>query len=125
MVLLKEMEEQLQRPVWINADVLPGPNGAHPAVEAGPFIDAVTSFFPDVTLSLGWATGWHAEKPNEGDGSKWYSPVTHGLLNTESKPHSPSASEPPGAQGMWDRLLLSDEGCRCGHKGWSSDVSWK
>ncbi|XP_040841912.1 protein FAM151B [Ochotona curzoniae] len=66
MVLLKEMEEQLQRPVWINADVLPGPNGAHPAVEAGPFIDAVTSFFPDVTLSLGWATGWHAEKPNEG-----------------------------------------------------------
>uniref|UniRef100_G1TBE1 Family with sequence similarity 151 member B n=1 Tax=Oryctolagus cuniculus TaxID=9986 RepID=G1TBE1_RABIT len=66
MALLKGVEERLQRPVWINADVLPGPNADRRAVEARPFIDTVTSFFPDVTLSLGWTTGWHAEKANEG-----------------------------------------------------------
>ncbi|XP_007519180.1 protein FAM151B [Erinaceus europaeus] len=66
MMLLENVKPQLKRPVWINADVLPGPDGTSRAVAAKPFIDTVTSFFPDVTFSLGWTTGWHPEKVNDG-----------------------------------------------------------
>ncbi|XP_035876364.1 protein FAM151B isoform X2 [Phyllostomus discolor] len=66
MVLLENVKRHLRRPMWINADILPGPNGNSRVVDAKPFIDTVTSFFPDVTFSLGWTTGWHPEKVNEG-----------------------------------------------------------
>lgn len=56
----------LKQPVWINADILPGPNGSHCVVDAKGFLDIVTSFFPDVTLSLGWTTGWSNLKCNKG-----------------------------------------------------------
>ncbi|NXY69919.1 F151B protein, partial [Glareola pratincola] len=51
--LLEQVKQQLRRPVWINADILPGPNGCTAVVDAKGFLDTVTSFFPDVTLSLG------------------------------------------------------------------------
>ncbi|NXV35949.1 F151B protein, partial [Rissa tridactyla] len=51
--LLEQVEQQLRRPVWINADILPGPNGNSAVVDAKGFLDTVTSFFPNVTLSLG------------------------------------------------------------------------
>ncbi|XP_004641022.1 protein FAM151B isoform X1 [Octodon degus] len=66
MALLDTVRGRLQRPVWLNADILPGPSGSSNVVDAKPFIDTVTSFFPAVTLSLGWTTGWHPEKANEG-----------------------------------------------------------
>ncbi|KAM4875832.1 protein FAM151B isoform 2-T2 [Thomomys bottae] len=66
MMLLEKVKHYLKCPVWINADILPGPNGTSKVVDAKPFIDTVTSFFPDVTFSLGWTTGWHPEKVNEG-----------------------------------------------------------
>ncbi|XP_006143569.2 protein FAM151B isoform X2 [Tupaia chinensis] len=66
MRLLENVKRHLKRPVWINADILPGPNGSNRVVDAKPFIDTVTAFFPDVTFSLGWTTGWHPEKVNEG-----------------------------------------------------------
>ncbi|XP_012871410.1 PREDICTED: protein FAM151B isoform X2 [Dipodomys ordii] len=66
MMLLEKVKRYLKCPVWINADILPGPNGSSKVVDAKPFIDTVTSFFPDVTFSLGWTTGWHPEKVNEG-----------------------------------------------------------
>ena len=71
MMLLENVKRHLKRPVWINADVLPGPNGNSRVVDAKPFIDTVTSFSPDVTFSLGWTTGWHPEKVNEGDNLKY------------------------------------------------------
>ncbi|NXI39496.1 F151B protein, partial [Galbula dea] len=64
--LLERVKQRLRRPVWINADVLPGPNGNNSAVDAEMFLKTVTSFFPDVTLSLGWTTGWHADQHNKG-----------------------------------------------------------
>lgn len=70
MMLLENVKRHLKRPVWINADILPGPNGNSRVVDAKPFIDTVTSFFPDVTFSLGWTTGWHPEKVNEGNNFK-------------------------------------------------------
>ncbi|XP_010724403.1 protein FAM151B [Meleagris gallopavo] len=63
--LLQLVKPCLDRPVWLNADVLPGPNGISAVVDAKGFLDTVTSFFPDVTLSLGWTTGWHPERHNE------------------------------------------------------------
>lgn len=64
--LLEHVKQHLRRPVWINADILPGPNGNNAVVDAKGFLDTVTSFFPNVTLSLGWTTGWHPGKHNEG-----------------------------------------------------------
>lgn len=64
--LLEHVKQHLRRPVWINADILPGPNGNNAVVDAKGFLDTVTSFFPNVTLSLGWTTGWHPSKHNEG-----------------------------------------------------------
>lgn len=66
MKLLQERKMSLERPLWINADILPGPGGSPQAVDAECFLHTVLSFFPDVTLSLGWTTGWHPEKNNEG-----------------------------------------------------------
>ncbi|KAM9214017.1 protein FAM151B [Leptosomus discolor] len=64
--LLEHVKQRLRRPVWINADILPGPNGTNAAVDAKGFLDIVTSFFPDITLSLGWTTGWYPAKNNAG-----------------------------------------------------------
>ncbi|XP_061873534.1 protein FAM151B isoform X2 [Colius striatus] len=64
--LLENVKHRLKRPVWINADILPGPNGNSTVVDAEGFISTVTSFFPSVTLSLGWTTGWHPDKHNKG-----------------------------------------------------------
>ncbi|XP_062985740.1 protein FAM151B isoform X2 [Elgaria multicarinata webbii] len=57
---------KLRQPIWMNADILPGPNGSNCVVDAKGFLDTVISFFPDVTLSLGWTTGWSNLKYNKG-----------------------------------------------------------
>ncbi|XP_020645877.3 protein FAM151B [Pogona vitticeps] len=61
---------KLRQPVWINADILPGPNGSDCVVEPKGFLDTVTSFFPDATLSLGWTTRWISLKCNKGYSSE-------------------------------------------------------
>ncbi|NWR95095.1 F151B protein, partial [Furnarius figulus] len=66
--LLGQVEPQLRRPVWINADVLAGPGGTHPVMDAQFFLSTVTSAFPDVTLSLGWTTGWSQHGAGCADG---------------------------------------------------------
>ncbi|NXG02170.1 F151B protein, partial [Sakesphorus luctuosus] len=58
LALLGTVRPWLLRPVWINADVLVGPGGSCVALDAQRFLSAVTSACPDVTLSLGWTTGW-------------------------------------------------------------------
>ncbi|XP_029430106.1 protein FAM151B isoform X2 [Rhinatrema bivittatum] len=66
MVLLNGVKTRIKSPVWINADILPGPGGTNMPLDAKRFLEVVTSFFSDVTLSLGWTTGWHPQKSNEG-----------------------------------------------------------
>lgn len=56
MKMLVSMKLPLVRPVWINADILPGPNASSTALIAKEFLHIVTSYLPDVTLSLGWTT---------------------------------------------------------------------
>lgn len=69
--LLEHVKHRLRRPIWINADILPGPNGSSSVVNAKGFLGTVTSFFPNVTLSLGWSTGWHPVKHNKGKDRKF------------------------------------------------------
>ncbi|KAH1168771.1 hypothetical protein KIL84_013361 [Mauremys mutica] len=66
MMLLEGIKLHQRQPVWINADILPGPNGSNTVVDAKRFLDTVTSFCPDVTLSLGWTTGWQPQQCNKG-----------------------------------------------------------
>ncbi|KAK3593251.1 hypothetical protein CHS0354_012339 [Potamilus streckersoni] len=50
-------------PVWINADILQGPNGPPVIMKADVFLQYCLKLFPEATLSLGWTTG--AKKENE------------------------------------------------------------
>ncbi|XP_056671054.1 protein FAM151A isoform X1 [Monodelphis domestica] len=58
-------EGRIQRPVWINADVLDGPNVPIPvAVNATQFLTLVQEKYPNATLSLGWTTLYISLFPN-------------------------------------------------------------
>lgn len=52
---------QITVPIWLHADVLKGPLGAEPKVDATRFIKIVKKMFPECTLSLGWTTGYHTD----------------------------------------------------------------
>lgn len=60
--LLGQVGQSLDRPVWLNGDILPGPCGSRAPLDARAFLDTVTSSCPDATLSLGWTTGCHQGK---------------------------------------------------------------
>ncbi|KAG8436865.1 hypothetical protein GDO86_007811 [Hymenochirus boettgeri] len=56
-LLAKASEMQINRPVWLNADIVIGPNINHQAgVNASQFLNLVQKKFPDVTISPGWVT---------------------------------------------------------------------
>lgn len=58
---MKDKKDDIKVPVWIHADVLRGPLGAEPKVDATRFIKIVKKMFPESTLSLGWTTGYHTD----------------------------------------------------------------
>lgn len=66
MVLLEEARAQLKGPVWINADILPGPGGRATPLDSQAFLQAVTSRAEGDVLSLGWTTGWSPDADNPG-----------------------------------------------------------
>ncbi|XP_027708528.1 protein FAM151A [Vombatus ursinus] len=65
-LLRKQTEDgKVQRPVWINADILNGPNVPIPiAVNATRFLSLVQEKYPDATLSVGWTTLYSPFTPN-------------------------------------------------------------
>ncbi|NWV45434.1 F151B protein, partial [Daphoenositta chrysoptera] len=70
--LLGQLGQPLDRPVWLNGDVLPGPRGSRVPLDARAFLAAVTSSCPDATLSLGWTTGCHqGQAPCLSPGYAW------------------------------------------------------
>ncbi|XP_077650974.1 protein FAM151B-like [Urocitellus parryii] len=101
MILLENVKRHLKCPVWINADILPGPNGSNKVVNAKPFIDTVTSFFPDVTFSLCWTTGWHPEKVNEGDNANNLSFVEKDLTQQNGIPVRAALVRQSCSQLLW------------------------
>ncbi|CAI9615673.1 unnamed protein product [Staurois parvus] len=66
MKILDMLKDNIKQPIWINADILTGPGGIAKPVDAREFLQTVSLFFPDVTLSLGWTTGWLPGQKNEG-----------------------------------------------------------
>lgn len=66
MALLHQVRDQLKGPVWINADILPGPGGTATPLDAQAFLQAVAIKRAGDVLSLGWTTGWSADTDNPG-----------------------------------------------------------
>uniref|UniRef100_A0AAQ6IMT3 Menorin-like domain-containing protein n=1 Tax=Anabas testudineus TaxID=64144 RepID=A0AAQ6IMT3_ANATE len=64
--LLEEVLTGPSRPVWVNADILPGPGGQARPLEPQAFLSAVTTLPTHTVLSLGWTTGWTAGIVNPG-----------------------------------------------------------
>ncbi|XP_041378357.1 protein FAM151A-like [Gigantopelta aegis] len=58
--ILKKKHDQgrLTQPVWLNADILTGPNTTAKGRDAPQFLKIVDETFPQCTLSIGWTTGW-------------------------------------------------------------------
>lgn len=67
MGLLEQVCYELQAPVWINADILPGPGGKATPLEPRAFLDAVGAGACNAVLSLGWTTGWSPNTDNPGE----------------------------------------------------------
>lgn len=65
--LLEEVLTDTDRPVWVNADILPGPKGKADPLPPQAFLSAVTALHTHTVLSLGWTTGWSAGTENPGE----------------------------------------------------------
>lgn len=66
LVLLEKVLAQADLPVWINADILPGPGGQAQPLDPQAFLSAVAHLPSHTVLSLGWTTGWTAGIDNPG-----------------------------------------------------------
>ncbi|KAK7933742.1 hypothetical protein WMY93_004638 [Mugilogobius chulae] len=66
MQLLEQIMGRSSLPVWVNADVLPGPGGVASPLEPQKFLLAVGDRPADMVLSLGWTTGWTLGAENQG-----------------------------------------------------------
>ncbi|CAN9512751.1 unnamed protein product [Ophioblennius macclurei] len=66
LVLLDELLDKGSAPLWVNADILPGPSGQATPLDAEAFLGAVCSLPAHTVLSLGWTTGWTAGADNPG-----------------------------------------------------------
>ncbi|XP_013914267.1 PREDICTED: protein FAM151A isoform X2 [Thamnophis sirtalis] len=66
-ILLKTSSElNIDRPVWLNADILNGPNvPINIAVNASQFLTLIEDKFPNCTLSPGWTTLYLSHFPNK------------------------------------------------------------
>ncbi|XP_069843223.1 protein FAM151A [Dipodomys merriami] len=65
--LLRQLTEagRVRRPVWINADILKGPNvPISIEINATQFLALVQEKYPEATLSLGWTTLYVPQSPN-------------------------------------------------------------
>ena len=58
MKVLEKRKSDFIQPVWINADILKGPNTLGQPVNSSEFKRIVGSYFPESTWSIGWTTGW-------------------------------------------------------------------
>uniref|UniRef100_H3CG22 Family with sequence similarity 151 member B n=1 Tax=Tetraodon nigroviridis TaxID=99883 RepID=H3CG22_TETNG len=66
LALLEKVLAQTDLPLWLNADVLPGPGGQAEPLDPQAFLSAVRGMPPHMVLSLGWTTGWTAGTSNPG-----------------------------------------------------------
>ncbi|XP_056388157.1 protein FAM151A [Hyla sarda] len=56
-LLAKSSKTSINRPVWLNADIVAGPNVNHEiGVNATEFLNLIQERFPNITISPGWVT---------------------------------------------------------------------
>ena len=60
MEIIKSKEAQLHTPLWVNADIVIGPNSPKDPIPPREFIDSCNKYFPYTTMSLGFTTFWNA-----------------------------------------------------------------
>ncbi|KAL7386169.1 hypothetical protein ABVT39_004784 [Epinephelus coioides] len=60
LLIQKNSSRGINRPVWLNADILQGPNVPDfvPPINGTRFLQLIQEKFPDVTLSPGWRVGY-------------------------------------------------------------------
>ncbi|XP_070541917.1 protein FAM151A-like [Ptychodera flava] len=51
-------EDDIHQPLWLNADIVHGPNSPREPIPPVEFISTINNGFPEVVLSLGWTTHW-------------------------------------------------------------------
>lgn len=66
MQILDQIWGRSSRPVWLNADVLPGPGDLDSPLDPHKFLSALGPLPEDTVLSLGWTTGWTEGAENPG-----------------------------------------------------------
>lgn len=67
--ILSLHRDQLNFPIWLNADILAGPvNATATPVDSDVFLSLCVEFFPEATLSIGWTTRF----TNSGDTNGQY-----------------------------------------------------
>jgi len=57
--ILNKLKPKLRMPIWINSDVITGPNSITKPRNATLFFSLIREQFPDVTISPGWTTCKH------------------------------------------------------------------
>ena len=66
MKILQAKKSEIKQPVWVNADIFPGPNAEESTpVNATEFKRIVLEYFPECTLSIGWKTGWNNDPEDD------------------------------------------------------------
>lgn len=73
LIAIKSRASKIIGPLWLNADILPGPvNASTKPVEALRFLSLAKNYFPEAVLSVGWTTrfgpqmAWPLQIINEG-----------------------------------------------------------
>lgn len=54
--IVRLKRSEVKGPVWLNADILKGPNAKTPRIPKDEFLATIQEEFPEATLSLGWTT---------------------------------------------------------------------
>ncbi|XP_077999231.1 protein FAM151B-like [Glandiceps talaboti] len=84
LILISRADDLKQRPLWLNADIIQGPNGDEP-INASLFIDTCCQHLPTATLSVGWTCNWTKNKQT--DGYTW--DMIYSMLKYVKNMHQP------------------------------------
>lgn len=58
MEIVLNLTDQIKCPLWINADIVKGPNSPKDPISPVEFIETANSYFDQTVMSLGFTTGW-------------------------------------------------------------------
>uniref|UniRef100_A0A3B3YP73 Uncharacterized protein n=1 Tax=Poecilia mexicana TaxID=48701 RepID=A0A3B3YP73_9TELE len=134
LALLEDLLAEPDRPLWINADVLSGPNGWTAPVDFQAFLSLVSGLPAQTVLSLGWTTGWTVGTNNPGEvsrtlcvslstvhrrvqemGYRYRIPQVKPLLNQKQRQKclTWATEKQHWTVAQWSKVLFSDESKFC------------